>query len=222
MILLKPNIFTALILYYFFCVSLNNMLLMSLERFYAIRYPFKYRRITKKKHCCFLALGWISGLPMIPLPLIVSEYRWTLLQVVPVVTLAILVLCTAAACLAYFLNVRKTQDHHNQNQARRHRKFVIIIFLITLGYFITCGIPTILIMSSRFDKTIFSISSFLYSFNGIADFLVYRIFDDDFIAFTRLLRKRIHHLIFLKNDENRSSMMVVFQVGNTGKAVNHY
>ena len=47
-------------------------------------------------------------------------------------------------------------------------------------------------------------------------------FDDDFIAFTRLVRKRIHHLVFLKNGENRSSMIVVFQVGNTGKAVNHY
>ena len=140
------------------CVSYAAVTIMAIQRYYAIKYPLKYSRITKKMQFIYTALPWLWGFISVvniriePYSLYQCGTVGTFIRVsmrllVTYIPFISSIVFTILMCFAYYkmANMRSlmrisvlTKSKNTAPRMTDHRKFVKMTACIVFGYFLTC------------------------------------------------------------------------------------
>ena len=202
-------------LHRFFCsASFYNVSLLALQRLYAIKYPYKYTRISKKKHILWLVISWALGA--------INFVLYTLVYVIGVTELIfpteilastvpfiITLISTIAICLVYINYTRSSTFNSNDNTvvSRQHdhsavtkvTSLIAVSYIVTCGPLISCDLYFLIITCAGKDWTKDNLGMFLqqaanifYSLNGLVDVIIYRVLDNHFKKYCKSLFAKLH------------------------------
>ena len=179
-------------------IAFLNVSLMALQRCYAITYPLKYSKITKKCQLVFILCIWLASVPIfVPIYLVLLNslsLPWLVLLIMFPLMLSLSLLVplgsTLTMCISYIRYTRSNSLHSSDcsavSNARDHRKIVRMTSSIVIAYFVT-SVPTIALTicfliygyNEKFLMISYKIEPLIY-LSGISDFIVYIIIDAQF------------------------------------------
>ena len=143
-----------------FCgiASLLSLLLISLERLYAVRWPFRHRTLSTRSYVYSVGFVWVIASIILPLYLLSVIYFFPQLGRVCFLftaTLAFLVL--VLVCATYMLIYKQTLHNipqgFNERRAQQNRKLTNTLLVVTV-LSLVCWVPEI-------------IFSFVFSLNSV-------------------------------------------------------
>ena len=190
------------------CSSCFNMSLISLERYYAIKYPCKYRMITYRKQCAYIAVAWALGLPAALFVLLNFYTRVTcmflLLRVYLMVPYFLSISSTIAMCHALYIykqpkgkvqsskvNVlikgRKAVQTVIKDDNARHSRLVITVLFLVLNCILTRLLPLLYTIylyctGACFMCPLSQAVVIIYNLKPISSLITYIILDRSFQA----------------------------------------
>ena len=174
-----------------------TLVLISLQRLYAIKYPIRYKKIRGRKQNLFIALAWLPSFVYI-LIFFLNTYKRKLLELqiitfslFALIPILIIGVSSISLLYVYYTNIAKSNisDGVAIGNRREHFKFVMMTLLMVAGYDITY-IPFIVSyfmslleneMAKDFGDTTFeTVAILLLNFSSIVNILIYSILDKQF------------------------------------------
>ena len=153
----------------FECASINFLVLISLERLYAVVWPFRLRTTSTRKYIYSIGVVWfLSGL--LPVVKLLNVFRLITVGILKklssVHSCACLLLISCAYTLIWFFS-KKPDPRLPINRQQQNKKLVKTLFIVTFLSLIT-WLPFTVIHMLRFDVKIFAPGSILFD---VAQFL---------------------------------------------------
>ena len=194
-ILLEKNAVRALTVLknYFNAAGFYNISLMSLQKLYAIKFPFKYARITQSRHFLHLILFWCLGIPgclaYYILPLINGQFNILPLGIAnAVLPLSITIISTVAMCVIYYLDRKGTKGKFIGNQKRPGSNLVKINSVIASAYIMTNGpISLTIVFRATMSKWVRVLTQVCILLSGIVNFVAFCSLDREFRVYMKSL-----------------------------------
>ena len=130
--------------------SITSLLLIAVERFFAIGFPFRHRVLTRRMYAYCIAGVWITSALITALTTMPEFFRNSVLASISRLILAsFTVICLIGICLLYTMiyvyarkeNPRICQDKREQN--KRLAKTLFIITILTLIAWIPLAVATV-------------------------------------------------------------------------------
>lgn len=198
--------FTGL-LQLFTCVCFYNVMLMALQRLYAIKYPFKYTRITKKKQWRFIKACWLISVPGLIVFYLIHYYYFKIwkpnqLQIA-ISTLSVYnvtipftftMVSTVTMCVVYQWNRKMLVRKLSKSQNTQCSKLVVVTSAIASGYIIPNGPIVVLAFIHHLNSpfvVLFMMLEIVYNLNGALNFTVYYLFDEQFSEFINSFQSKL-------------------------------
>lgn len=164
--------------------SLLNLLVISLERLYAVRSPFRHRTLTTRSYIYTLGFVWVtSGLVFL---LHLAFLIKSLGDISVLITSPFFLLVLAVICVTYILiclQIRQTFPEAGRNdiRAQQNKKLTKTLFIVTV-LSLTCWLPAIILsfwinslvtIDTLFSNNIIRVVKILQYANSIVNPLVY-------------------------------------------------
>ena len=126
--------------------SLFNLLVISLERLYALRSPFRHRTLTTKSYLYTLGVLWVFAVMIFVLHLaLLTDSRG---HISILLTSSFFVVVLAIICSAYTLTCLKTRRNvpeggRNERRAQQNKRLTKTLFIVTVLSLI-CWLPAVI------------------------------------------------------------------------------
>lgn len=224
--------------------SISPLLLtaMAYERYKAIVHPLSRlnSEVTKARLKWILALSWVWGVGYAIFDMCIIQYydeenycddqelRWYSYAAYEVVYTTIHFIITSIAMFVFYLKViialRKqvgalaSQSAAQKARAKARRKVIRIILVVTLTFYICCGVPhilyaihlqfykilTVMQVEAYFDDIYFLLLCFNSAFNPFVYFIFLKSFRKGFIDAFKTTNSKINRPPVASNGTNRS------------------
>lgn len=204
---------------FFMASNIFHLSLISLQRLFAIAYPFRYARATKKKQTLTLMVMWIMGFVAFSIFILVnklnkdtkSEEMLLLLTALRVYSSDIPFLITVVATLSMFIVYSKYKrevslgpvSRSRSTEERNHGRVVKMTSLIVIGYSIAMApalVYDVYFMSSGCfpDGLLYSIIFIILKLSVVVDLVVYGKYDEHFKCFIKTCLRQVEIKSFLQ------------------------
>ena len=146
--------------------SITSLLLITVERFLAIVFPFRHRLLTKRVYVCFIAGVWITSVLITMITTMPEVFRNSILASISRLILAsFTVICLIGICSMYTMiyvysrlgNPGIRRDKREQN--KRLAKTLFIVTVLTIITWIPLAVVTI--SPKRYDHCVTPTSLFV-------------------------------------------------------------
>ena len=131
-------------------ISYTNISLIAAQRYSAIKHPFKYSSITKRKQLLYILSVWLVGFffssidiifavfPTLPIAFYLKD---AFILIVGILMFSLTVISTAVMLQTYYKHTRSKVLHSGSSvtsNRKNHASVVKMTCLITLGYVLLC------------------------------------------------------------------------------------
>ena len=178
---------------YFNGAGFYNVSLMSLQKCYAIKFPFRHARITPKRHFLHLIFFWCLGIPgcltYYLLPLMNGQISILPLGIAnAALPFSITIISTVAMCVIYYLDRKATKQKFIGNQKRPGSNLVKINSIIASAYIMTNGpISLMIVLRTNMSKYLRAFTQACILLSGIVNFVAFCTLDKEFRSFMKSL-----------------------------------
>ena len=134
--------------------SLLNLLVISLERFYAVRWPFRHRTLITRTYIYSLVFVWVTGV-LVPSFNFISFAFVEHSRVINIIVILIFLVVLILICVVYFLIFLQTTqnipDGFHQRRIQQNKKLSKTLCVVTF-FSLVCWFPSI-VMALAIDYT---------------------------------------------------------------------
>lgn len=126
---------------FFGSASIFTLAVISLERFYAIYFPFRHRMLRFKSYMAGIAIPWVASFLIVSLFVLSYIKRYIAKKVYIYgaflgVFIALVTIVTSYVCIG--LKIRENNPSaHNQSRMVRERKLAVTLLIVTLAALLT-------------------------------------------------------------------------------------
>ena len=132
--------------------SLLNLLVISLERLYAVRWPFRHRTLSTRTYIYSLVFVWVTGV-LIPSFHCISfafvEHSRVIYIIVILIVLVVLILICVGYFLIFLQTTQNIPDGFHQRRIQQNKKLSKTLCIVTF-FSLVCWFPSI-VMALAFD-----------------------------------------------------------------------
>ena len=132
--------------------SLLNLLVISLERLYAVRWPFRHRTLSTRTYIYSLVFVWVTGV-LVPSFHCISLAFVEHSRVIYIIGILIVLVVLILICVGYFLIFLQTTqnipDGFHQRRIQQNKKLSKTLCIVTF-FSLVCWFPSI-VMALAFD-----------------------------------------------------------------------
>ena len=134
--------------------SLLNLLVISLERLYAVRWPLRHRTLSTRTYIYSLVFVWVTGV-LVPSFNFISFAFVEHSRVINIIVILIFLVVLILICVGYFLIFLQTTqnipDGFHQRRIQQNKKLSKTLCVVTF-FSLVCWFPSI-VMALAFDYT---------------------------------------------------------------------
>ena len=134
--------------------SLLNLLVISLERLYAVRWPFRHRTLSTRTYIYSLVFVWVTGV-LIPSFHCISfafvEHSRVIYIIVTLIVLVVLILICVGYFLIFLQTTQNIPDGFHQRRIQQNKKLSKTLCVVTF-FSLICWFPSI-VMALAIDYT---------------------------------------------------------------------
>ena len=134
--------------------SLLNLLVISLERLYAVRWPFRHRTLSTRTYIYSLVFVWVTGV-LVPSFNFISFAFVEHSRVINIIVILIFLVVLILICVVYFLIFLQTTqnipDGFHQRRIQQNKKLSKTLCVVTF-FSLVCWFPSI-VMALANDYT---------------------------------------------------------------------
>ena len=134
--------------------SLLNLLVISLERLYAVRWPLRHRTLSTRTYIYSLVFVWVTGV-LVPSFNFISFAFVEHGRVIHIIVILIFLVVLILICVVYFLIFLQTTqnipDGFHQRRIQQNKKLSKTLCVVTF-FSLVCWFPSI-VMALAFDYT---------------------------------------------------------------------
>lgn len=134
--------------------SLLNLLVISLERLYAVRWPFRHRTLSTRTYIYSLVFVWVTGV-LVPSFNFISFAFVEHSRVIHIIVILIFLVVLILICVVYFLIFLQTTqnipDGFHQRRIQQNKKLSKTLCIVTF-FSLVCWFPSI-VMPLAIDYT---------------------------------------------------------------------
>ena len=157
--------------------SLLNLLVISLERLYAVRWPFRHRTLSTRTYIYSLVFVWVTGV-LVPSFNFISFAFVELSRVIRIIVILIFLVVLILICVGYFLIFLQTTqnipDGFHQRRIQQNKKLSKTLCVVTFFSFV-CWFPSI-VMALAIDYTKYYTASSLKLSHSLQNlFLLFKV-----------------------------------------------
>ena len=159
-----------------FCeaASLLNLLVISVERLYAVRWPFRHRTLSTTSYIYIIVFVWITAglasLSYCTLFMTVPELRRISSVILTLFFLIVLILICVGYILIYLQTRQNIPEGLNERRAQQHKKLTKTLSIVTV-LSLVCWFPSI-VMALVYDYLNYvSLSTLDFSTHNIIRFV---------------------------------------------------
>ena len=177
--LIKLWQFTFFMIWDMLCgtASLLNLLVISLERLYAVRWPFRHRSLSTRTYIYSLVCVWVTGV-LVPSFNFISFAFVELSRVIRIIVILIFLVVLILICVGYFLIFLQTTqnipDGFHQRRIQQNKKLSKTLCIVTF-FSLVCWFPSI-VMALAIDYTKYYTASSLKLSHSLQNlFLLFKV-----------------------------------------------
>ena len=122
--------------------SIWHLMMISLERFYAIGWPFLHRKSSSKPYCCLVVVAWCVSVALCALTVAVGSSWWFYPLFVSLVSFVLpLSVIIAVYTRMFFIAVRSVHQNHRQAHGAEKEARIAKAILLVIGCFLVAWGP---------------------------------------------------------------------------------
>ena len=157
--------------------SLLNLLVISLERLYAVRWPFRHRTLSTRTYIYSLVFVWVTGV-LVPSFNFISFAFVEHGRVINIIVILIFLVVLILICVGYFLIFLQTTqnipDGFHQRRIQQNKKLSKTLCVVTF-FSLICWFPSI-VMALAIDYTKYYTASSLNLSHSLQNlFLLFKV-----------------------------------------------
>ena len=157
--------------------SLLNLLVISLERLYAVRWPFRHRTLSTRTYIYSLVFVWVTGV-LVPSFHCISFAFVEHSRVIYIIGILIVLVVLILICVGYFLIFLQTTqnipDGFHQRRIQQNKKLSKTLCIVTF-FSLVCWFPSI-VMALAIDYTKYYTASSLKLSHSLQNlFLLFKV-----------------------------------------------
>ena len=157
--------------------SLLNLLVISLERLYAVRWPFRHRTLSTRTYIYSLVFVWVTGV-LVPSFNFISFAFFEHSRVINIIVILIFLVVLILICVGYFLIFLQTTqnipDGFHQRRIQQNKKLSKTLCVVTF-FSLVCWFPSI-VMALAIDYTKYYTASSLKLSHSLQNlFLLFKV-----------------------------------------------